>query len=121
MELFIWEGANESVIHQQKVPLYTKSVGNVLQLDCWGASYFPTYNGIDPLDKIECIDGKWSLPDDMGPIQCASVTCSWPPIPASGKEIWNKCIEEDRACESSKLGFQINKMRSWQNISSVNA
>ena len=48
------------------------------------------------MDEIECIDGKWSLPDDMGPIQCKSVTC--PPFPDFGNKIVTKCTKRDQAC-----------------------
>ena len=84
----------------QKCPLLTKSNENVLTLACWyGYDYFPTHNGVDSLDKIECIDGKWSLPDDMGPIQCKSVTC--PPFPDFGSKIVTKCTKRDQACVTS--------------------
>ena len=73
----------------------TKSNENVLTLACWyGYDYFPTHNGVDSLDEIECIDGKWSLPDDMAPIQCKSVTC--PPFPDFGSKIVTKCTKRDK-------------------------
>ena len=86
-----------------KPELYTKSVRNFVKLECEDFQrFFPTYNGKDPLDEIECIDGKWSLPDDMGPIKCQALSCPWPPIPGSGKEIWNMCLIRDPICMTSK-------------------
>ena len=81
---------------ESQVETEVKKVSFLSHVLCWGASYFPTHNGIDPLDEIECIDKKWSLPNDMGPIQCKSVTC--PSFPDFGKKIETRCLERDQAC-----------------------
>ena len=65
-----------------------------------GETHFPTYNGVDPLNEIDCVKGKWSLPDDMGPVRCEAVKC--PPFPNIFKEIETKCTRRDRACIEAK-------------------
>ena len=86
----------------QQFGLRTTNLGSRLDLTClgsgtgWGGeTYFPTYNGVDPLNEIKCIKGKWSLPDDIGPVKCVSIFC---PLPDVGKEIETKCTRRDRAC-----------------------
>ena len=85
----------------QQSGLRTDNLTLRLVLYCWSPNfhpyiYFPTYNGVDPLEEIACIDGKWSLPDDMGPVRCQSVKC--PPFPDVGREIETKCTQRDKAC-----------------------
>ena len=80
----------------QKCPLYTNVVQNFVHLDCWGDKFYPTYNGVDPFDKIECTKTGWSLPDDMKPIMCKHITC--PPIPYFGEEIETTCTYWDESC-----------------------
>ena len=89
---------------------FTSIVGNFVELTCWDIQYFPTYNGIDPLDEIECIDSKWSLPDDMRFIRCQPLICSWPPLPDFGKKVWNKCIQRDDVCVAINLGVEVNDL-----------
>ena len=48
------------------------------------------------MNEIDCVKGKWSLPDDMGPVRCESVKC--PPFPDFVKEIETKCTRRDVAC-----------------------
>ena len=79
-----------------KPPITTSNRDNIIKLHCSDFSYFPTYNGIDPLDEIKCIDGEWSLPDDMMPIQCKSATC--PTFPDFGKKIETRCKRRDEFC-----------------------
>ena len=62
------------------------------------------------LDKIECIDSKWSLPDDMRFIRCQPLICSWPPLPDFGKKVWNKCIQRDDVCVAINLGVDVNDL-----------
>ena len=81
----------------QKFGLRTKNLRSHLELTCFFSDmYFPTYNGVDPLNEIDCVKGKWSLPEDMGPVRCKSIKC--PPFPDVAKEIETKCTQRDRAC-----------------------
>ena len=93
----------------QQFGLQTNYYGVGMKLSCrittllgWhtGETHFPTYNGVDPLNEIDCVKGKWSLPDDMGPVRCEAVKC--PPFPNIFKEIETKCTRRDRACIEAK-------------------
>ena len=84
-----------------KSVIKTEIDGNFIRLSCWDENdYFPTYNGSDPLNEIECTENGWSLPADMKQLYCEHVFC--PPIPAVGEEVHVECRERDYTCVSSK-------------------
>ena len=82
----------------QKPSLLTATEGNLVRLSCFFQNvYFPTINGIDIFDEIECTENGWSLPDDMKPIWCEHVSC--PPPRTGSSEVDVECISRDMACD----------------------
>ena len=75
--------------------------GNFVRFSCFFENRnFPTINGVDIFDKIECTESGWSLPDDMKPIWCEHVSC--PPLLDAGEEVRVECKERDAACKAKK-------------------
>ena len=93
-------------LYFQKPPLLTKTDGNFVRLACFFAyQYFPTYNGVDPFEEIECTENGWSLPDDMEPIQCQHAFC--PQLLDDGDEVEAVCDRRDRVCTSKDPDIDI--------------
>ena len=79
--------------------------GNFVRFTCFFEHRnFPTINGIDVFDEIECTESGWSLPDDMKPIRCKHVSC--PPLLDAGKEVDLECKDRFGACKGEKCQEQ---------------
>ena len=71
---------------------------SVLKITCFFEHrWFPTINGIDTFDEIECTENGWSFPEDMDAVRCKKVSC--PQLLDPGDEMDLECTRQDDGCE----------------------
>ena len=88
----------EKYINPYKMDVETAMHENFLKIKCFfDYEYFPTINGIDIFDEIECTENGWSFPEDMDAVRCKKVSC--PQLLDPGDEIDLECTTKYGACE----------------------
>ena len=71
---------------------------NSLKITCFFEHrWFPTINGIDTFDEIECTENGWFFPEDMDDVRCKLVSC--PQLLDPGNDIDLQYREQQGACE----------------------